>query len=266
MLPEIIVVVGILMANPISAPQDGVPQATPVLLQESGAAGKQAEQRQIIVHSVEGVGSEEVVTGVPYTATAVIDSTQLLADGNRIENHRTERLARDGAGRTRRELQISTLGGLQVVGPSVVLIDDPVSQSEYTLDPSQHTARATKIKTISLPAGPEPPHAAADAGRRQVVRENLGTQTIEGFLAEGTRVTSKIPAGLLGNQQPLSISVEIWFAPELRAVVLRKRSDPRSGESTYRLTDIRRAEADPSLFKIPPDFKVTTGNNPDTGR
>ena len=257
MIPAI-TVVGLLMANPIPAPQE-VPQAATVVLEQN--RGPSSEQRKIIVHSVEGVGSEEVVIGVPYTATAEIESTQLLPDGNRIVNHRSERLARDSAGRSRRELRISGLAGLEVAGPSVVLIYDPVSQSEYTLDPTRHTARVTKVETINVRARTEPSQPAANAGRRQIVRENLGTQTIEGFVAEGTRVTSKIAAGLLGNEQPHSISVEIWYAPELRTVIERKRSDPRSGDTVYRLTGIRRAEPDPSLFKIPPDFKLITGTD-----
>jgi hypothetical protein len=40
-------------------------------------------------------------------------------------------------------------------------------------------------------------------------------------------------------------------------MVLRKHSDPRMGESTYRLTDIKRTEPDASLFQAPPGTKVS---------
>jgi len=51
---------------------------------------------------------------------------------------------------------------------------------------------------------------------------------------------------------------ESWYSQELHEVVLRKRSDPRSGESVYRLTDIRRGEPDASLFQVPGGYKTST--------
>ena len=39
-------------------------------------------------------------------------------------------------------------------------------------------------------------------------------------------------------------------------LVLTRHSDPRSGESIYRLQNIIRAEPDRSLFMVPPDFEI----------
>ena len=39
-------------------------------------------------------------------------------------------------------------------------------------------------------------------------------------------------------------------------LVLTRHSDPRTGESGYRLTNIVRAEPDHSLFMVPPDYTV----------
>jgi hypothetical protein len=43
-------------------------------------------------------------------------------------------------------------------------------------------------------------------------------------------------------------------------VVLSKRNDPRFGETVYRLSDIKRAEPDPSLFQVPSGFSVNQGS------
>jgi hypothetical protein len=37
---------------------------------------------------------------------------------------------------------------------------------------------------------------------------------------------------------------------------MTKHSDPRFGEITYRLTRIDRREPPPSLFQVPPDYKI----------
>jgi hypothetical protein len=86
--------------------------------------------------------------------------------------------------------------------------------------------------------------------------EALGKQNIEGVEAEGTRSTFTIPAGEIGNEQPINIVTESWYSPELQVTVMRKHSDPRQGEMIYRLTNIRRVEPDASLFSVPADYTV----------
>lgn len=86
--------------------------------------------------------------------------------------------------------------------------------------------------------------------------EELGTREIEGIQANGTRRTVTIAAGAIGNEQPMQIVSERWYSPELKTVVLTRRSDPRMGEHTYRLTGIVRGEPDPSLFQVPADYTV----------
>ena len=96
----------------------------------------------------------------------------------------------------------------------------------------------------------------------QVTREDLGTQTMEGVVVTGMRTTRTIPAGQIGNEQPINIVTEVWTSPELKTVVMSKRSDPRMGEQTFRLTNITRAEPDASLFAVPADFRVVEGPQP----
>lgn len=87
-------------------------------------------------------------------------------------------------------------------------------------------------------------------------KEDLGTQTIEGVQATGTRVTFTIPVGQIGNERPIEIVDERWFSKDLQAFVMTRHSDPRSGETVYRLTDINRTEPDHSLFEVPADYQM----------
>src|SRR5687767_3529848 len=86
----------------------------------------------------------KVVKGAPYSADAVTETTQKLADGNRISRKNSTALHRDKEGRTRREV---TLGG---IGPwassadtpaKMVFIHDPVAGVSYSLNEKDKTAR-----------------------------------------------------------------------------------------------------------------------------
>jgi hypothetical protein len=96
---------------------------------------------------------------------------------------------------------------------------------------------------------PEPQQPPQTANIRR--EEDLGSRTIEGIVAEGTRVTVTIPPGAIGNERAIESVTERWFSPELRIVILSRRPDPRFGETTYRLTNITRSEPPASLFEKP---------------
>jgi TonB family protein len=86
--------------------------------------------------------------------------------------------------------------------------------------------------------------------------EALGKQNIEGIEAEGTRDTMTIPAGEIGNERPIEIVSERWYSAELQTVVMTRHSDPRFGETVYRLTNINRGEPNKTLFEVPGDYTI----------
>jgi hypothetical protein len=224
--------------------------------------------------STELPGSEKVITGAPYTASVSTEMTQVLGDGNRIDNKSTASLARDSQGRTRREETMGMVGPWQVNGPKLVFINDPTSQTNYVLDFNKQTAMVLKHATLNATSGAvgasTSVSAIAEGGIKMVYQgkgpggdqpdeaktESLGTQMMEGVAVEGKRVTRTIPAGQIGNTQPIEITSEVWTSPDLQVIVMSKHSDPRFGETTYQLTGIQRAEPDRSLFEIPPGYAV----------
>jgi hypothetical protein len=82
-------------------------------------------------------------------------------------------------------------------------------------------------------------------------KEDLGQQRIEGVVARGSRTTTVIPVGAIGNEQPITVVSEEWLSPELKVLVMTTHIDPRAGETTYRLTNISRREPVPQLFEVP---------------
>jgi hypothetical protein len=350
------------------------------------------------VLGAEGVVPGGVVKDKPYSADSITESTQVLADGNRITHKNQARVYRDSQGRTRREQTMGSLGVFQ--GPSApittITINDPVAGTTYFLDPAAHTARKLQqfrleldrarrdhedggggggVATFELAVPPPgdgpsvavatagalplpfpPPPAALEPGTpaagaveiRGVARadtafgpagltgadranlelelearkqeldrsrvrygndhpdvrrlqrivdsltsviantpistrpkvltgppdnppatiaaralgpsesttEDLGEQVLEGVLAHGTRETSTIPAGTLGNERAIVITAERWYSADIDAVVSSKTSDPRFGETSYKLVNVVREEPAPDLFTIPPGYEL----------
>ncbi len=90
----------------------------------------------------------------------------------------------------------------------------------------------------------------------KAVTKDLGSKDIEGVKAEGKLRSYEIPAGEVGNKNPITVSDETWYAPDLQITVYSKHSDPRSGERIYRLASLKREEPAAALFTVPADYKV----------
>ena len=212
------------------------------------------------VSSEAGMAVEmSLVKGAPFSGEFVTESVQQLADGNRIVSKRTEVYARDGEGRTRREM-----------GP-VTFIHDPVAKVEWVLENQKKTARKMMMPDMGGEAGPgktvmifrrEGPSAtpvvSAAMGKFETKTEPLGKRMIEGTEAEGTRTSVTIPAGAVGNQLPMVTVSERWMSVELKTVVMTSRKDPQAGETTYKLTNLRKGEPSRMMFELPADYTVAT--------
>ena len=239
------------------------------------------------------------VLGAPYSATITNESIQTLADGNRLVQTNTGTTARDSQGRTRQDTVLPAIGNLSAAdAPHLIFIHDPVAQTSYTLNLTEKTAQkmpalpplagntagvAGATVSMRVVEGNGPPLPPPDAmlttmgapapgvffekhlitsAQDEGNSEDLGSQTMEGVIVSGVRTTHTIPAGQIGNDRPITIVTEVWTSPDLKTVVYSKRSDPRMGEQTFRLTNIVRTEPNPSLFTVPADFKIVDGPQP----
>lgn len=224
---------------------------------------------------------DRVVKNAPYSADTVTDNTQVLADGNRIRQTSAGRIYRDAEGRVRNEQSLGGLGALAPNRSRMVFIYDPVAGVNYALNVSDKTftkstwargggaaarqptpGRGMSPRRDEQPNGPRPPGGGFGRGldaspRPDVKTETLGRRTIEGIPADGKRTTETIPAGAIGNEQPIHIVSESWYSPDLQVTVLSKHSDPRLGEIVFRLANIGRGAPAPSLFQPPPDYQVS---------
>jgi len=102
--------------------------------------GPAGAQRMFFVTSdakVEG----KVVTGAPFSATETSTLTETLANGTHIVRKQEASTARDSAGRTRREQNLSSIGPWSTgENKSLVFINDPMAKAHYVLEPDGQTA------------------------------------------------------------------------------------------------------------------------------
>jgi hypothetical protein len=216
----------------------------------------------------------ETVKGAPYSADVINQSIQTLSDGNRIVRGTTSHVYRDSEGRVRREEDRSS-------GSPGVTITDPAAGNSWVLDVDLRTAAQTPMLariynavlgpngdmerlTVLLNGQPNvlvapnwTARGGGPGGEQTTTEERLSPKVIEGVRVEGIRRTSTIAAGAVGNERAIVVTTEEWTSPELKVLVLSEHSDPRTGTSTYKLVNLKRAEPAASLFQVPSDYTIT---------
>lgn len=238
----------------------------------------------------------KIVKNAPYSAQAISEKVQSLPDGNQITVRNTAMVYRDSAGRTRREMstedgEVRTImirdtdGSAHILRPgdrTATRIPAPREMAGLAREkareriaqlrkegklPADAAGReAIIVKRVERAAGEAGQRLALDArivgafGDRawssKAVTRELGTREFNGVKAEGKMRTYEIPAGEIGNRNPIVVSHETWYAPDLQITVHTKHSDPRSGENSYRLENLKREEPAPALFTVPSDYTV----------
>jgi hypothetical protein len=238
-------------------------------------AGCSAESGPCAKGTVIGLqGNFEAVRSQPYKAQANTETMRTLADGSHITQSTTAMIARDSEGRT---------VNAQKVGDSLTIttIFDPVAKThiDYTSDtkiahvlalptpdasPSQVSVAIGAVYSGFAAGPPSAPAGFFVQGRaaspqlsnQHTTTVPLGTRTIEGIKVTGTRTTSTLPAGTIGNEEDLTTTREEWYSPELKLVVQSTQNDPRFGQTTYTLSEIQQGPPDETLFQVPGDYKI----------
>jgi hypothetical protein len=203
--------------------------------------------------------------GAPFSGVRTFQGGRNFADGNRVDRGTSERLYRDGQGRTRIEHDVPAqmLANNPKMEPTQVTINDPVSGDRIELHAATKTA-------IILHNGVAPPRAAPTAApgvtvtfARRFRPENdpawsppvaLGEKTFDGLRATGQRRQYTIAVGELSNEKPIVLTVEQWYSPELSLIVAVRGTSTLGGDFSNQVENIVRGEPDPALFTIPADY------------
>jgi hypothetical protein len=249
----------------------------------------------VVMMGVKGAVMGPTVKGAPYSALETMENTQTLADGTHINRTTQTMVYRDSSGRMRRETPDSITIWDPVANVSYAL--DPKTQTAMRLPlglgavtklaNAQRGSNGQEMRfvyrsaavappDVSLPDVPLPPPPPGAQGgdafflstgampglssmqvKLTPKSESLGKQLIESVNAEGTRMTSTIDVGQIGNDRPIQIVDERWYSHDIEAAVKWTHSDPRTGQESLQLTGISRVEPSPDLFQVPASYQVT---------
>lgn len=261
---------------------------TSYILEPNTRTARQTSGLRVYSPAVAAVGvgpsfSRTIVT--EPTAVAVAGAPkQIKVSGGVLQGSATKRVqpnyppiakAAQAQGAVNVQISINEAGEVtdaQVVSGHPLLRDAAIEAArQWTFKPTELEGKAVKVQGVltfnfTLAANKEENAAPVMAARVpypgvgfESKSESLGKQMIEGVECDGTRTITTIPAGTFGNERAIETIREQWFSPELKMMVLSKTTDPRFGESTYRLTNINRSEPDATLFQVPADYTVKEG-------
>jgi hypothetical protein len=207
-----------------------------------------------------GWGHESrVVTGEPYSAVRTTTFVQTLANGSTINRTTSTQEARDSSGRIYRATQVTSGSD---AARTMYSVFDPVNRVNTAWNSNTKQAVVTHLPNVNAKAQSREAQsegAPAESFHRhgptpQV--QQLGSKTIAGVDATGTRSTVTFPAGTFGNSQAIVVTRERWVSADLGITVSETESDPRTGTRTMTVTNIQRSEPDAALFQAPQGYAL----------
>lgn len=188
------------------------------------------------------------IPGEPFSATAVVEVQLYFPDGS-VQTRRTiSLLARDSQGRTHNEVR--RLMPENFHGSPELLslrLFDPLTRIRMVCDPALHIARQQTVP--KMPKG-------TSISNPYVRTEDLGTTTLNGLQAKGTRRTWTISAMASGTGRPVQIQDEEWYSGELHINLLIRHTDPRIGVQTIGVSELKRDEPGAAMFQVPRGYKI----------
>lgn len=193
----------------------------------------------------------------PFTATVNTEWIRNLPDGSNItlKNHRS--VARDARGRIFEErASFVPDDGKHESVVYQVEISDPATHQRYVCRMVEHLCRlqryAFAVTATNFPLKP---------GGGGV--ENLGTQIVAGLETTGTRETTVIETGAIGNEAPILERREFWYSPQLGVNLITRREEARfNSRENFEVTNLSLAEPDAKMFEPPSGFKILDLRNP----
>jgi len=161
--------------------------------------------------------SEGTVKNAPFSADAISESVQTLADGNRIVRSASSKLYRNSEGQFRREMKSGSggmLGSVYTYGEGVTLVD-PVGGFRYSIDPNMKTTRQMIYRPNSE------------------IKIVTGATTVTTTPLEVTPLSEKVRAEVsaaiaAGNGSGQNVIVSEKTREEIRAVATRAAVAPRA--------------------------------------
>jgi len=176
----------------------------------------------------------------------VLEYERIWPDGSSEIRRTINLIARDSQGRThnetRRLMPEYFHGSPDLMS---VRLFDPLTRIRTIYEPALHIARQQFV--------PRQPKATAPPNP-SIRIEDLGTTTLNGLQARGTRRINSIPDYDAGEL--IKVEDEFWYSEDLHLNLLLRHSDPGFGVETVGVSDLKRVEPPASLFQVPQGYRI----------
>ncbi len=231
------------------------------------AQAPQAQQQRPYPAAQDG-GVREVLESIvippiphaPFFATLATEATKYTADGASMTFVNERHIARDGQGRIYEERWLLVPKNSNVKSwMNWIQIADPKQRTLYNCSPQKHICDLLVYDPASDLSAASPRKGTSRTlprGDGSVAWEDLGNRNIAGIDTDGTRETTTMNAGTMGNDQPLISMREYWHSDQLGINLLSIRTSPMFGKQTFTITEITAAEPDPQMFELPAGYTV----------
>jgi hypothetical protein len=196
----------------------------------------------------------------PFSATLATEWIKYAADGATMTFVNERHIARDSRGRIYQERWYpvpkngsvkSTMNWIQLVDPRQRTLYNCSTEKHacevLLYDPAGDLSAASARKGSAGPL----PH-----GNGNVAWEDLGTTNIAGIDTVGTRETTILNAGTVGNDLPLTLIGEYWHSEQLGINLRSIRTSPTFGKQVFTVTELTPGDPDAQLFELPAGYKV----------
>ena len=192
------------------------------------------------------------IPNAPFTATLATEWARPMAEGGSVTIANTRHIARDSSGRVYQERWLLVpKGGEMKSRMNAIQIADPNSHTLYSCMTFRKACDLTTYRPAASDEEPQTPQARPGPGV-----ENLGAKNMFGVDLVGTRQTTTIKTGAVGNDRPIEIVLEYWHSQRLGINLESVRSDPRIGKQTFTVTELESVEPEPALFSLPEGYQV----------
>ena len=191
--------------------------------------------------------------GMPFTGQQTIVWTHQVSDKT-VTSRLVGTVARDGQGRTYREAHSFSVDPVE---PRTTLrritLRDPVAGVTTDCILAMHLCTLTVFPAATV--------AKTAPVTATTVKEDLGSQVIDGLTVTGTRITQTPLPKALDLSQPLDQKedpsiVERWRSADLKVDLSELRKYPHGEVQDVHLAITSREEPDPKIFTIPAGFSA----------
>ena len=189
-------------------------------------------------------------------ADFVMTESQPLGADNRIERTVVGDYAQDSEGRTRFRME------------NMTVITDPVEGLAWNVDNTNRVAFEYRVDAGVPPDGDSvrtdawsnefsvPERNWPEFNDDDLEAVDLGDRTVNGVECSGRKWTYSVPAGAIGNLNPIEVTTEVWkssvFGFEIPIKITMQ--SPLSGTKTRELRRVRESDFDRTFFLPDPDY------------